>query len=57
MLTSLNADLKDVIDVRKTVIINDKLLKLNVNITILQETRLVDTSTIKELHILLEGKR
>ena len=48
MLTSLNVDLKDINDVRKTAIINDELLKLNVDIATLQETRLDDISTIKE---------
>ena len=48
MLTSLNVDLKYIHDVRKTEIINCELLKLNVDIATLQETRLADTGTIKE---------
>ena len=48
MLTSLNVGLKDINDVRKNAIINDELLKLNVDIAILQETRLADIGTIKE---------
>ena len=55
MLTSLNVDLKDINDVRKTAIINDELLKLNIDIATLQEIRLADTATIKEKNILLEG--
>ena len=39
----LNVDLKDINDARKTAIINDELLKLNVDIATLQETRLTDT--------------
>ena len=48
MLTSLNVDLKDINDVRKTAIINDELLRLNVDIAALQETRLANTGSIKE---------
>ena len=44
----LNVDLKDINDARKTAIINDELLKLNVDIATLQETRLANTGTIKE---------
>ena len=46
MLTSLNVDLKDINDLKKTAIINDKLLKLD--IATLQETRLTKTGTIKK---------
>ena len=34
--------------VNKTTMINDELLKVDVNIAILQETRLVNVGTIKE---------
>ena len=49
MLTSHNVKLKDINDFRKTAIINDELLKLNVDIATLQEARLADTGTIKEI--------
>ena len=48
MLASLKVALKDINDVRKTAIINDELLKLNIDIATLQETRLADTGAIKE---------
>ena len=47
MLTSLNVDLKDINDFRKTAIVNDGLLKLNVYIATSQEPRLDDTGTVK----------
>ena len=47
MLTSLNVDLKDINDFRKTAIVNDGLLKLNVYIATSQEPRLADTGTVK----------
>ena len=40
MLTSLKVDLKDINHVRKTAIVNNKLLELNVDIATLQEATL-----------------
>ena len=48
MFTSLNIDLTYIIDVKKTKIINDELLKLDIDISTLQETCLADTGTTKE---------
>lgn len=47
MMASINVDLNGVSDVSKITIINDEWLKLNVDITILQETRLINAIRIK----------
>ena len=57
MLTSLNVDLNDISDLRKTAMINDQFLKLDVDIATIQNTRISDTGTIKkELHYLMQGQ-
>ena len=45
MLTSINVGLKDV---RKTAIVNDEVIKLEIDIATLQKTRLAETGIIKE---------
>ena len=48
MITGFSASLQDIKDFRKTAAINDELKRLNVDIAILQETRLADSGTLKE---------
>ena len=48
MTTGLSTDLEHIDDARKTAVINNELLRLQVDIAALQETRLADTGTIKE---------
>ncbi|XP_068714290.1 uncharacterized protein [Montipora foliosa] len=47
MTTGLD-DLQNISDARKTVVINDELLRLKIDIAALQETRLADSGTLKE---------
>ena len=51
MLTGISENLQDVSDSRKTVVINNELLRLNVDIATLQETRLADSGELKEKYI------
>ena len=44
----LSESLQDISDTRKTAVINNELKRLNVDIAALQETRLADSSTLKE---------
>ena len=48
MLPGFSQDLQDISDARKTAVINDELMRLNVDIAALQETRLADAGTLKE---------
>lgn len=48
MLTGLSEDVWDIDDLRKTAVINNELLRLNVDIAALQETRLADSGILKE---------
>ena len=48
MLTGISENLQDVSDSRKTALINNELLRLNVDIATLQETRLADSRALKE---------
>ena len=48
MLTGISENLQDVSDSRKTAIINNELIRLNVDIATLQETRLADSGALKE---------
>ena len=48
MLTGISENLQDVSDSRKTAVINNELLRLNVDIATLQETRLTDSGALKE---------
>ncbi|XP_072030502.1 craniofacial development protein 2-like [Amphiura filiformis] len=48
MTTGLSSDLQNISDIRKTVIINNELLRLQVDIAALQETRLADYGCLKE---------
>lgn len=48
MLTSLCDNPADIDDIRKTAVINKELLRLNVDICALQETRISDSGTLKE---------
>ena len=48
MLTGISENLQDVSDSRKTAVINNELMRLNVDIAILQETRLADSGALKE---------
>ncbi|KAL1250637.1 hypothetical protein QQF64_018433 [Cirrhinus molitorella] len=48
MLTGLSGDIRDIDDLRKTAVINNELLRLDVDIAALQETRLADSGTLKE---------
>ena len=48
MLTGLSENLQDLEDSRKTAVISSELMRLNVDIAALQETRLPDTGSIKE---------
>ena len=48
MLTGISENLHDVSDSRKTAVINNELLRLNVDIATLQETRLADSGALKE---------
>ena len=48
MQTGLTEDLKAVNDARKTAIIDREVLRLNVNIATLQETRLPDSGSLEE---------
>ena len=44
----ISENLQDVSDSRKTAVINNELLRLNVDIATLQETRLADSGVLKE---------
>ncbi|XP_061910695.1 craniofacial development protein 2-like [Entelurus aequoreus] len=44
----LSDDLQAISDARKTSVINDELVRLQVDIAVLQETRLVDSGTLRE---------
>lgn len=55
MTTGLE-DLQNINDVRKTAIINDELLRMGVDIASLQETRLLDSGSLKERLHPLAGK-
>lgn len=48
MTTGITTDLQAVNDIRKTATINNELLRLQVDIAALQETRLPDTGSLKE---------
>ena len=49
MLTGISENLQDVNDSRKTAVINNELLRLNVDIsTLQQETRLADSGALNE---------
>ena len=48
MLTGISENLQDVSDSRKTAVINNELLGLNVDIVTLEETRLADSGALKE---------
>jgi len=48
MTTGLSNDLETISDVRKTAIINNELLRLQIDIAALQETRLADIGCLKE---------
>ena len=48
MLTGISENLQDVSDSKKTAVINNALLRLNVDIATLQETRLAAPGTLKE---------
>ena len=48
MLTGISENLQDVSDSRKTAVINNELMRLNVDIATLQETRLADSGALKE---------
>ena len=48
MLTGISENLQDVSDSRKTAVINNELMRLNVDIATLQETLLADSVVLKE---------
>ena len=48
MTPGLDTDLQDTNDARKTAVISDELLRLQVDIAALQETRLLRSGTLKE---------
>jgi len=48
MLTGLSSDLQTICDARKTAIINNELLRLQIDIAALQETRLAESGCLKE---------
>ena len=48
MLTGISDDLRSIDDLRKTAIINNELLRLNVDIVALQETRLAEAASLRE---------
>ena len=48
MLTGISENLQDVSDSRKTAVIHNELLRLNVDIATLQENRLADSGALKE---------
>ena len=48
MQTGLTDDLQNINDARKTAVINEELLRLNIDIAFLQETRLAENGTLKE---------
>ena len=48
MLTGISENLQDVSDSRKTAVINNEVLRLNVDIATLRETRLVDSGALQE---------
>ena len=59
MLTGISEDLQDASDSGKTAVINNELMRLNVDIATIQETRLADSGVLIEgerLHILLAGE-
>lgn len=47
-MPGFSEDLQDINDARKTAVINDELMRLDVDIATLQETRLADAGTLKE---------
>ena len=47
-MTGISENLQDVSDSRKTAVINNELLRLNVDIATLQETRLADSGALEE---------
>ena len=48
MTTGLSDDLTKISDLRKTAVINNELLRLQVDIAALQETRLADSGSLRE---------
>lgn len=48
MLTGISDDLNEIEDTRKTAIINNELARLQIDIAALQETRLLESGTLKE---------
>ena len=46
MMTGISENLQDVSDSRKTAVINNELMRLNVDIGTLQETRLADLGAL-----------
>lgn len=47
-MTGLSCDHQAISDLRKSAVINNELLRLQVDIAALQETRLVESSCLKE---------
>ena len=48
-MPGLSADLQQMDDFRKTAIINKELTRLNIDVACLQETRLADSGSLREL--------
>jgi hypothetical protein len=48
MTAGLTENLQEISDVRKTLLINDELTRVNVDIAALQETRLAGSGSLKE---------
>ena len=48
MLTGISVNLQDVSDSGKTAVINNELMRLNVDIATLQDARLADSGVLKE---------
>ena len=48
MTTELSQDLLAIIDLRKTAMINNELLRLHIDVAALQETRLADLDILRE---------
>ena len=56
MLTGISENLHDVSDSRKTAVINNELLRLNVDVVTLQETRLADSGALKKKDYTFYGR-
>ena len=48
MLTGISENIQDISDYRKTAVINNELMLLNVDIATIQDTRLADSGALKE---------